>query len=698
MTKLFLPLLFLLAAAGAGAAVPANTKAADESLARYFQAETARLRDRCLEEIRTPEDWAARKDEYRRELREMLGLDPLPERTPLNALVTGKVDHPEFTVEKLYFQSRPGLYVAGNLYVPKQRPGPAPAILYVCGHGNNKKDGVSYGSKTFYQHHGAWLAHHGYVCLVIDTLQLGEIEGLHHGTFLKGMWWWNSRGYTPEGVEAWNSMRAIDYLQSRPEVDKERIGITGRSGGGAYSWYTAALDERIKVAVPVAGITDLENHVVDGCVEGHCDCMFMVNTYRWDYPQLAALIAPRPLLFSNSDKDTIFPLEGVVRTHARVRRIYRLLKAEDKLGLLITEGPHKDTQELQVPALHWFNRFLKGEDPPIEQSAAKLFQPEQLKVYADLPADEKNTRIHETFVPAAPAPAVPASAAEWKTRRETLLAALRSKSFRGWPSEESTPPAVTERFSVDRDGIHLAAYDFQSQENVPLRLFVAHRAGLEKPELAVLNVLDDRGWSEWLAGMRPGFEAELGKDLTGIPAALPPADEKAHGELAQMLRANRWVMAYVAPRGLGLTAWGGDAKKQVQLRRRFMLLGQTADGMRVWDTRQAVRALPGVPRMKDTPLWLQGDGDEAVIALYAALFEPGIARVDLWRLPATHMQGPDFLNVLRILDLPEAVALAAERTRVRIYGAEPGTWEYPQAVARKLGWDGAQLQLRPAPK
>src|SRR6185369_5788589 len=194
------------------------------------------------------------------------------------------------------------------------------------------------------------------------------------------------RGYTPAGVEAWNGIRALDYLCTRPEVDTNRFGITGRSGGGAYSWTTAALDDRVKVAAPIAGITDLQNHVVDGVVEGHCDCMFLANTYRWDYPQLAAMVAPRPLLIGNSDKDSIFPLDGVVRLHAKVRHIYELYGAADKLGLTITEGPHKDTQELQVPALHWFNRFLKGEDPPIDTVARPMLQPEQLRVFKKLPA------------------------------------------------------------------------------------------------------------------------------------------------------------------------------------------------------------------------------------------------------------------------------------------------------------------------
>ncbi|MCA9056456.1 MAG: acetylxylan esterase, partial [Planctomycetaceae bacterium] len=333
-----------------------DTHFGDSLLRQYLRIETARLTDDCLSDIATLADWTARRDEYRRQLFNMLGLDPLPERTPLNAVTTGSVEHADFTVENVHFESRPGLYVTGNLYLPKDAPEPLPAVLYVCGHGAVKKDGVSYGNKTHYQHHGEWLARHGYVCLTIDTIQLGEIEGLHHGTYREKMWWWHSHGYTPAGVEAWNCIRALDYLQSRSEVDPERIGVTGRSGGGAYSWWIAALDERIKAAIPVAGITSLKNHVVDDCIEGHCDCMFMVNTYGWDFPLLAALVAPRPLLISNTDKDGIFPLDGVYDVYTKTRRIYELYGKPEQIGLNITEGPHKDTQELRVHAFVWLDR------------------------------------------------------------------------------------------------------------------------------------------------------------------------------------------------------------------------------------------------------------------------------------------------------------------------------------------------------
>jgi dienelactone hydrolase len=674
----------------------------DEMLAAYFRAETRQLADASLADIQTADDWNARRDEYRRQLLEMLGLDPLPERTDLQATVTGTTDHELFTVEKLHFQSRPGLYVTGNLYVPKGLTGPAPAILYVCGH-----------DKVHYQHHGGWFARHGYVCLTIDTLQLGEIEGIHHGTYNKDLWWWNCRGYTPAGVEAWNCVRALDYLQWRPEVDGERIGVTGRSGGGAYSWWIAAIDDRITAAVPVAGITDLTNHVVDGVVEGHCDCMYMLNTYRWDYAQVAALVAPRPLLISNTDKDGIFPLEGVVRLHGQTRDIYRLLGAGDRLGLHITEGGHMDTQELHIHAFHWFNRFLKDQVVPIDKPAEKFFQPEQLKVFAELPTDEINTRIHETFVPAAEHSAPPADAAQWGMLRDDWLTALKEKSFRGWPAE-GEPLDLRPAFAVDRDGLRFAAYDFTSQHDIELRLYVLHRAGLEKADLMVLNALDDEGWAKWLATMRVGFAQELADEASlesrlqpavaaprnadgSAPAEQTDTASSSFAENQKMFASFPWVMAYIAPRGVGLTAHNPTEQEQIQIRRRYMLLGQTQDGMRVWDTRRACQALRGVPGLAETPLWLQGERNMAGIALYASLFEPDIRRLDLWHLPHSHRAGPNFLNVMRYLDIPQAVALAAERSPVRIYQAEATGWEYPAGVAAALGWDARQLQVRAVP-
>ena len=681
-TRIMKPLSFSLALALTVFAPPLFGAKGDDLLKQYFELETVKTEESFLAGIESKEDWLAKKDKYRTQLFSMLGIDPNRSRTDLKATITGKVDGDGFVVEKLHYQSSPGLYVTGNLYLPAERKEGQkfPAILYVCGHGRVKKGGVSYGNKTHYHHHGAWFARNGYVCLTIDTIQLGEIEGLHHGIYSKNMWWWASRGYTPAGVEAWNGIRGIDYLQSRPEVDGERIGVTGRSGGGAYSWWVAALDERVKAAVPVAGITSMRNHVVDGCVEGHCDCMYQVNARGWDYAMISSLVAPRSLLISNTDKDRIFPLDGVVDVHRKTKRVYDLLGVPNNLGLHVTEGPHKDTQNLRVHAFSWFNRFLKKENPLIDKPAVKYFEPEQLKVFEKLPADEITSRIHDTFVPQAEPPTVPKDKACWSAYRKATMAGLNEHVFAGWPDN---PGKLGNEKALDlkADGIRLAAYDFNSQQPWELRLFVAHRKNLslKDADLVVLNVLDEKGWGDFAATYGKPFPAAF--EGTG---KMPAHDVEAFGSEKRMFDNQDWAMAYVAPRGIGPTAWSGDARKRNHILRRFYLLGQTLDGMRVYDVVRSAKALRGIEGLGKTSLWMQAHGAMAANLLYASLYVPEVTRLDLHDLPASHMQGPAYLNVLRHLDLPQAVALAAERARVVLYQPEAKYDPFPANVVEAL--------------
>lgn len=583
----------------------------------YFRGETKRLADGCLTDGQTLEQWKNGRGQRLRELREMLGLDPLPEKSDLKPVITGKLDGGDFTVENLHFQSMPGLYVTGNLYLPKNLDKPAPAILYVCGHASVMTNGISYGNKTAYQHHGEWFARNGYVCLTIDTIELGEIRGEHHGTYNRGMWWWNSRGYTPAGVEAWNSIRALDYLQSRPEVNPEKLGVTGRSGGGAYSWFLAALDERVKAACPVAGITDLQNHVVDGTVEGHCDCMFFVNTYRWDYPMLAALVAPRPLLICNSDKDTIFPLDGVERLHQKVAKIYKLYNASTNLGLLITEGPHKDTQDLQLPVFRWFNKHLKNADPIIEMAARPMFTAQQLRVFDKLPEDERTSKIHETFVDAAKIK----EAEDDANRKEELKRLLKEHVFRGWPEGEPNPKKLSEKDfpGASEEGI-VREIRLQSQDSVPIKLAIIGRKESKPVELILARTAEpEPPITKW------------------FPGAVPSK------------------MALLWARGLSREYPEDTEKKQIQIRRRYMLLGQTEESMRVWDIRCAIRYL----QSEGLAVQIKASKEMGANALYAALFEPGVKRLELTDLPLSHMEGPDYLNVLRFTDIPEIFRLVS---------------------------------------
>ncbi|MFO1489171.1 MAG: alpha/beta hydrolase family protein [Verrucomicrobiota bacterium] len=615
----------------------------DVMVKEYLRNETLRISDNCLADIRSRDDWEAKRGEYRRQLQEMVGLWPMPERTDLKPVITGKLDHEEFTVEKLSFQASPGLYCTANLFVPKNLTNPAPTILYECGHWRLFTNGISYGNKAAYQVDGAWFARNGYVCLVTDTLLAGEIQGIHTGTRDRGLWWWNSRGYTPAGVEAWFGMRALDYLSTRPEVDTNRFGITGHSGGGAYSWMVTALDDRIKVAAPLAGMADARSHVLDGVIDSHCDCNFFINIYRWDFPQVAALAAPRPLLIGGTDRDGLFNLENTLRIHDKVRRLYKLYDASTKLGLALAPGPHDEVPELQLAVLRWFNRYLKGEEKPVAMAAKKFFTPEEIRVLHTLPTDSINTNIAQTFVPTAKT--APASA-------EELRATLREKVFNGWPKME--PPLEPKLLlSVEREGLRLRAWEFVSQADVPLRFYLVDRASDPQPERVHLEVLGKDSSVMWLHDLRAGF---------GVPLAEEPGDTSGIANIVSPLvslkarvESSGAALAWFAPRGVGMTAFSGDEKAQTKIRRRFMLLGQTLDGMRVWDIRRAVQAVHFVRADDKGKIELAANGIMAVNALYAGLFEPNVRQLELVALPKSHVDGPDYLGVLKVCDIPQVI-------------------------------------------
>jgi len=167
---------------------------ADEMIQAYLKQEAERLEADFFGAIRTAEDWEEARPRFREEYLDMLGLWPLPEKTPLHATITRTLDRGDYVIDMLHYQSRPGLYVTANLYRPARMESGArlPGILYVCGHSSRGRDG----NKTAFQSHGIWLARHGYACLMVDTLQLGEIPGIHHGTYREGRWWWLSRIYS----------------------------------------------------------------------------------------------------------------------------------------------------------------------------------------------------------------------------------------------------------------------------------------------------------------------------------------------------------------------------------------------------------------------------------------------------------------------------------------------------------------------
>ena len=381
------------------------------------------------------------------QLFDMLGLNPLPEKTDLKPVITGTLEKntPEgdIVVEKIHFQSLTGLYVTANLYRPKLVKEPLPTILYVCGHSQQKK-----GQRQPRQQNrlptSRDLVRPQWVCLSRSSIRSNSARSRG---FITGRIATTCGGgsiadtYPPASRRGTASARSII---SRRGPRSTRLASALRAAAAAERTVGGSprSTSESNAPLPCAGITDLKNHVVDGCVEGHCDCMYLHNTEQWDYATVAALVAPRPLLIVNTDSDPIFPLDGVVRIFEEARRIYKLDGAADKIALAIGPGGHKDIQEIQVPAFRWFNKHLQGHDRPITLPAEKMFEYEELRVFDKLPEDAINAKIHETFVAKAPDPKVPESKEAWQTQREALIKQLRERTFAAWPKDAGSIAVV----------------------------------------------------------------------------------------------------------------------------------------------------------------------------------------------------------------------------------------------------------------
>jgi cephalosporin-C deacetylase-like acetyl esterase len=658
MTRL-IPLAFLLLfIASARADDKPDTKAGDEMIDKYLARLAKELSGRFLDGAKTRDEWEKKRPRLHREYLDMLGLWPLPEKTPLHATVTGTVEHEGVVIEKLHYQSRPGLYVTANLYRPKEPRGKLPAILYVCGHSYKGRDG----NKTAFQDHGLWFANNGYVCLIVDTLQLGEIPGVHHGTYgirnenyaihkdpVETRMWWQALGYTPAGVECWNGIRGIDYLCSRPDVDPERIGVTGISGGGAATFWLAAADERVKVAVPVSGMSDLESYVTNKVINGHCDCMFLVNTYQWDWTTIAALIAPRPLLFANSDKDTIFPMDGNRRVIAKLRKLYKMYDKPDLVDEYISKGGHEDRADLRVAAFGWMSKHLKHDTAPVKYEPFKQLPGKELRVFPedkDVPKDAINGRIDETFVKRAEVKLPEAGKfAEWK---EGMVKRLKEQCLRSFPNRIPAP-------KTKGGGVHAgeATILYETEANIePVLLLIT--PGKEQAQEAV----------------RPLVVFNPKEDIRDAAHewAKPFLGEGAH--------------YYLYPRGVeGDRGWTTKSPPNY-VERSHALLGRTVDEGRLWDILAALRDFDKPPKWN----WrLIGRGQAGILAAYAALFEPSIKEVIIIEPPTSHRDGPIFLNVLRVLDIPEALGLLAPKVKLTLINAKDKAFDRTAQLYKLAG-------------
>src|SRR6266487_2952978 len=295
-------------------------------------------------------DWQPRASYLREHVLASAGLVPFPDRTPLRPHVFGKVRRREYSVFKVYFESLPGFYVTGNLYRP-EGTGPFPAILSPHGHwpyGRLENTDIMSGPGRAIN-----LARQGFMVFTYDMIGFNDSRQLTHefGGQREKLW-----GLSLSGLQLWNSIRSIDFLESLPDVDRNRIGATGESGGGTQTFLLAAVDARIKVAAPVNMIS---LHMQGGCLCENLPGLRLETTNV----EIAATIAPRPLLMISATGD--WTAETLEREYPAVRAIYELFGAADHVRAVRMTAEHNYNKDSREAMYAWMARWLQHAPPDV---------------------------------------------------------------------------------------------------------------------------------------------------------------------------------------------------------------------------------------------------------------------------------------------------------------------------------------------
>jgi dienelactone hydrolase len=311
------------------------------------RAETVRHTDTVfvMPRFETLGDWEPFAAQLRRRILLSSGLLPLPERTPLNPEITGRIEHEEYSVEKVSIEARPGFLVTGNLYRPKG-DGPFPGV--VCPHGHWGEGRLAHEERGSVPARGITLARMGAVVFMYDMIGYNDSCQFEHGWGGKKEKLW---GIHPFAMQLWSSIRAVDFISGLPDVDPDKIGCTGASGGGTQTFALMAVDPRIKAAAPV--------NMISSTMQGGCGCENApIIRLENSNMEIGALMAPRPLLMISATGDWTRETPHV--EYPAIRSIYRLYDAADRIANVHVDAGHNYNLASREAMYRFFGKWLIG--------------------------------------------------------------------------------------------------------------------------------------------------------------------------------------------------------------------------------------------------------------------------------------------------------------------------------------------------
>lgn len=569
--------------------------------------------------LRTPGDVRQRQEFIRKWLKEAIG--GFPEKTPLNPKITGKLERDGYRVEKLTYESLPKFVVTANLYVPTSGPGPFPAVLGVAGHSATGK------SIATYQHVWISLAKLGFVVLAFDPAGQGERLEYWDPQIKKSAVGGGTTEHIMAGLqclltgtnfaryEAWDGIRGVDYLLTRPEVDPERIGVAGNSGGGTQAAYLAVLEPRLAATVTSCYITSWEALWTDR--EPQDSEQVFPNFLRdgLDFGDFLIAFAPKPIMMTTAIKD-FFPIRGARATFAEADKVFTVADAPGRAGYFEYDDPHGWSQPRREAAYRWLMKWFRNQETDGKEPEHKTEEEADLNV-------TPTGQVHDTP---------------------------------GLETVQSLNARLAEQQHAKRAA--LQANPSRLREIIRQRLAVLGWSGTVRS--AGEGRIETEPGIEIAARLRPGSKQSV---VIWIDSATAP-DPGEEGVFA------------IDPRGFGETALKSGMRgynPEYSRAMRAILVGKTMLGMQVFDTLRAFEYLKKQPGVDARHIRIAGRGNAGVVAQIAAALEPDVAGVESQGAPAswlgiaqskTHYGDTNLIvpGVLQDFDLPDLRKLIAPRS------------------------------------
>lgn len=624
------------------------------------------------------EEWHTRKQQLRENLVKSWGGFPA-EPCDLQAKVVGEFKRDGYRVEKIIIQTRPGVWMTANAYIP-DGDGKRAAVLNVHGHWKGAKQDPVVQSRCL------GLVKLGFFVLAVDAFGAGERGlsknlGEYHGEMVAATLM--PVGLPLSGLQVYENMRAVDYLLTRPEVDGTRLGITGASGGGNQTMYAGAYDERFKAVVPVCSVGNYQAYI--GAASCMCEVVPNALTYT-EESGLLSLVAPRALMVINATRDAFqFSVGEAQKSIAVAQHVFRLYGKAGNISHDIFESPHDYGKAMREAMYGWMTLHLKGEGlgNPIPEPAIQPEDPETLRCfpgetrpddYVTLP---KFAAAEGRTLNARWAADQPAHKEHWDATAERLQHTLANKVLGGWPQRTEQRLQVTK----SPDG-KITTYKMETEPGVEVT--ATHFDGtLKEGKLAIIL------------------------DLEGV----------THAEavpLVKSLADQGWDRLVVEVRGTGKYAVPGDKIGRAPDHNSCewaLWTGRPLLGQWIWDVRRIIDGLTEAhPEMMLQPT-LIGVGSAGVVALGTAIYARKIPSVVLVDPLASYVSDQPYqqqwmgVMVPRILrevgDMAQLAALVAPRKLTLVGGVDGGGTALPGAVleqsfaySRKIyGLLGAETQF-----